>query len=315
MVLINHRDIGVISKRGYLIVHHRIGIMVSQGLSRPCGSHCCLWGSHLNNFITCLFWHIFSNLSWLLYWYLIPIVRLPVLPSFAVQPLSIGHFRVPLCLSFEASLNFCHDNKVQFQHEWKLIFMTHDFTLSVALKWRLRWTWKWPILSTLPFSSLTLGCPGSRSSLGPSSSTSSSCLRLLTTNFVNFQLSISCTVAHWTSMNFTVIPIDICWSYCRYSNNVNRSRIYFQISKIMSVETTIRLSRTCRWAHFFPGEEVWQLRTDRSWQSIADKFYPSIGKHGLGHISLVMKIPSSFVRSTSFVWKYHLDTGLSQLIL
>ena len=51
-----------------------------------------------------------------------------------------------------------------------------------------------------------------------------------------------------------------------YSNNVNRSTIYFQISKIMSVATTIKLTRTYRSAHVFPGQEVWQLRTDPDYQ-------------------------------------------------
>ena len=51
-----------------------------------------------------------------------------------------------------------------------------------------------------------------------------------------------------------------------YSSNFNRSTIYFQISKIMLVATTIKLNRTYRSAHVFPGEEVWQLRTDPDYQ-------------------------------------------------
>ena len=48
----------------------------SRCSSRPCGSHCCLWRSHLNYFITCfcLVWHV-SNLSWLCCCCLIPIVQ------------------------------------------------------------------------------------------------------------------------------------------------------------------------------------------------------------------------------------------------
>ena len=66
LVSINHKDISVISKHGYLTVNHRTGIMIDLGSrcsSRPRGSHCCLRGSHLNNFIRCLchFWHIFSK--------------------------------------------------------------------------------------------------------------------------------------------------------------------------------------------------------------------------------------------------------------
>ena len=34
----------------------------------------------------------------------------------------------------------------------------------------------------------------------------------------------------------------------------------------MSVATTIKLSRTYRSAHVFPGEEVWQLRSDLDYQ-------------------------------------------------
>ena len=114
---------------------------------------------------------------------------------------------------------------------------------------------------------LKLGCPGSRSSLGPSSSTSStssSCLRLLTVYFVNFPLSISDTLAHWTSMTSTVIPIDICTSYCCYWSVVIQTmskdqQFTFKSAKILSVATTIKLSRTYRSAHVFLGEEVWQI--------------------------------------------------------
>ena len=86
------------------------------------------------------------------------------------------------------------------------------------------------------------------------------------------------TVAHWTSMTFTVIPYYFHCNISRYlhklllllvgcySNNINWSTIYFQISKIMSVATTIKLSRTYPSAHVFPGEEVWQLRTDPDYQ-------------------------------------------------
>ena len=34
----------------------------------------------------------------------------------------------------------------------------------------------------------------------------------------------------------------------------------------MSVATTTKLNRTYRSAHVFPGEEVWQLRTDSDYQ-------------------------------------------------
>ena len=34
----------------------------------------------------------------------------------------------------------------------------------------------------------------------------------------------------------------------------------------MSVATTIKLRRTYRSAHVFPGEEVWQIRTDPEYQ-------------------------------------------------
>ena len=33
LVLINHRDISVISKRGYLTVNHRTGIMIDLGVA------------------------------------------------------------------------------------------------------------------------------------------------------------------------------------------------------------------------------------------------------------------------------------------
>ena len=49
-------------------------------------------------------------------------------------------------------------------------------------------------------------------------------------------------------------------------SNSSLPTIYFQISKIMSVATTIKLSRTYRSAYVFPGEEVWQLRTDPEYQ-------------------------------------------------
>lgn len=51
----------------------------------------------------------------------------------------------------------------------------------------------------------------------------------------------------------------------------------------MSVATTVKLSMTYRSAHFFfPGEEVWQLRTD-------PEIRPFARILGLGHISLVLK--------------------------
>ena len=68
---------------------------------------------------------------------------------FLLLLITIGHFRVRLSLHFKASLS-------AKSLLWKSVFIHNkDFALSVALKWRLRWTRKWPILlrkSTMVFS-------------------------------------------------------------------------------------------------------------------------------------------------------------------
>ena len=67
-------------------------------------------------------------------------------------------------------------------------------------------------------------------------------------------LLVSCRPEHLVNSCVLCSPVGC------YSNNVNRSTIYFQMSKIMSVAATIKLSSTYRSAHVFPGEKVWQLR-------------------------------------------------------
>ena len=52
--------------------------------------------------------------------------------------------------------NFCYGNYLQFQYQWKLIFIA-DFALSHALKWRQNWTRKWPVC-LVESSKLNRGC-------------------------------------------------------------------------------------------------------------------------------------------------------------
>lgn len=157
LVLINHRDIGVISNHGYLTVNRRTGIKLISGLwgsSRPCGSHCCLWGSHFNDFII----HASSDTHLLQSQQTLMLLSDPICP-FACLAL-FGH---------PTSFNFVN---LAFLAVWLLDVLDHDHHLGLHLQHLLH------------------AC-------------------VLTADFANFQLSISDTVAHWTSMNFTVIPIDI----------------------------------------------------------------------------------------------------------
>ena len=76
-------------------------------------------------------------------------------------------------------------------------------------------------------------------------------------------LLVSCRPEHLVNSCVLCSPVA---QMVQLVSNSSLSTIYFQISKIMSVATTIKLRRTYRSAHVFPGEEVWQLRTDPEYQ-------------------------------------------------
>ena len=76
-------------------------------------------------------------------------------------------------------------------------------------------------------------------------------------------LLVSCRPEHL--VNSCVLCSPVAQMVQLVSNSI-LTTIYFQISKIMSVATTIKPSRTYRSAHVFPGGEVWQLRTDPDYQ-------------------------------------------------
>ena len=76
-------------------------------------------------------------------------------------------------------------------------------------------------------------------------------------------LLVSCRPEHLVNSCVLCSPVA---QMVQLVSNSSLSTIYFQISKIMSVATTIKLRRTYRSAHVFPGEEVWQIRTDSEYQ-------------------------------------------------
>ena len=131
----------VINKLGYLTVNRRTGIMIdlagSRCSSRPCSSVALLWlrVAHLNDFIRCfcLFWHIFSNLSWLSCCCLIPIVQTIndatrififiqchdiILNS---NILSFTHYATDFNLALELSINKIEGEKFSdLERRWRL---------------------------------------------------------------------------------------------------------------------------------------------------------------------------------------------------